>query len=87
MNICLDDITPEGKRHHNNGKTYVSAWINRNKQPDKYGNTHSITLDMPQTQQDGAFVPNRTRSREDDMRADRARMQEPQAEAEGDMVF
>jgi len=42
--ICLDDIPAQHIQTAKNNKRYVKIKINKRKDPDKYGNTHFITI-------------------------------------------
>lgn len=44
LSICLDDMPQEHIKLGKNNKRYISLYVNKNKQIDKFGNTHSITV-------------------------------------------
>jgi len=44
VSICLDDMPQEHIKLGKNNKRYISLYVNKNKQVDKFGNTHSITV-------------------------------------------
>ena len=52
--ICLNDIPKEFWNKGNNGKTYLPIKINRKREVDQYGKTHSVEVDTwKPTQQQG----------------------------------
>lgn len=42
ISICLSDIPAEARHKANNGKVYANFCIDERKEPDQYGNTHSV---------------------------------------------
>lgn len=48
LNICLSDL-PKDKitTSEKNGKKYINLILWENKEPDKFGNTHNITVSKP----------------------------------------
>ena len=45
LNLCISDIPAEFKDEARNGKLYTRLNISRMKNPDNYGNTHTVTVD------------------------------------------
>jgi len=43
--ICLDDIPQEHWQKGKNGKTYLPIKINKKREPDQWGKTHSVEVD------------------------------------------
>jgi len=51
--ICASDIPKDAITiSEKNGKKYFSIVIDERKQPDNYGNTHSVTLNQTKEQRD-----------------------------------
>jgi hypothetical protein len=47
LDICLSDIPKEKRRvSEKNKKTYCSIVVDTRKQPDQYGNTHTVYMGM-----------------------------------------
>jgi len=44
INICLDDIPGSYIQKAKNGKRYLRLNVSPNREPDKYGNTHNLTV-------------------------------------------
>jgi len=53
--ICLDDIPNEFITTGKNGKRYFNYTINRKRETDQFGKTHSVEIDQwkPQPKQEG----------------------------------
>lgn len=54
FSICIDDLPPEHITTAQNGKKYINLEIKEMKQPDKWGKTHTVTVDTwkPEPKQD-----------------------------------
>jgi hypothetical protein len=52
FSICVDDLPMEHMTKAANGKRYINLEIKEMKQPDKWGKTHTVTVDTwkPETQ-------------------------------------
>lgn len=44
ISICLEDIPASAKVPHKNGKTYINLTVDKKKEPDQYGKTHSVSM-------------------------------------------
>lgn len=44
LSICLSDIPKEKIKKGNNGKSYANITVARRREPDQYGNTHSVFM-------------------------------------------
>lgn len=72
MSLCLSDIPKEHITTANNGKKYINLELNEKRQPDTYGNTHSIKVDTWKPSQAQTPAP---------------RQQAPQPAADNDLPF
>jgi len=46
INICVDDIPKEYiTKSNTNGKRYVKLNVDEKREPDPYGNTHTVSVD------------------------------------------
>lgn len=72
MSLCLSDIPKEHITTSNNGKKYINLELNEKRQPDTYGNTHSIKVDTWKPGQAQTPAP---------------RQQAPQPAADNDLPF
>jgi len=53
ISICLSDIPSEArKKSEKNGKVYANLIIDERKQPDSYGNTHSVSVSQTKEQRE-----------------------------------
>lgn len=44
ISICLSDIPEDKRQKARNGKWYANFTIDERKEPDQYGNTHSVSI-------------------------------------------
>lgn len=42
--VCLEDLIPHGQKSPKNGKTYVNIDISEMRAPNKWGKTHTISI-------------------------------------------
>jgi len=59
ISVCLSDLPREHITTANNGKKYISLDVDAKREPDQYGNTHSIKVDT--------WKPGQQKSQNDDM--------------------
>ncbi len=53
ISVCVSDIPKEDiKLSEKNGKKYVSFVVDERKQPDNYGNTHSVAMNQTKEQRE-----------------------------------
>ena len=53
VSICLSDIPAEArKKSDKNGKIYATFVIDQRKEPDQFGNTHSVSLSQTKEQRE-----------------------------------
>ena len=45
LSICLDDLPKEHITTGKNGKRYIKLNVNEKREPDEWGNTHSVEVD------------------------------------------
>jgi hypothetical protein len=50
--ICLSDIPAENRTQGKNGKWYTKVVVDERKQPDQYGNTHSVYMNQTKEQRE-----------------------------------
>ena len=50
LNICLSDIPKDKITKANNGKSYVSIIVDERREPDKFGNTHTMYISQTKEQ-------------------------------------
>lgn len=50
ISICLSDIPAEARHKADNGKMYANFCIDRKKEEDKFGNTHSVWIQQSKEQ-------------------------------------
>ena len=62
LNICVSDIPKEHIQDGGNGKKYVRLNVSAKREADKYGNTHSISVDTwkPQKKTENTVQTNQT---------------------------
>jgi len=62
ISVCLTDIPKENITKANNGKSYVSLVVDKKKETDAYGNTHTVyisqTKEERQRKEKKTFVGN-----------------------------
>lgn len=46
ISICLSDIPKESRTTANNGKIYASFVVDKRREPDQFGNTHTIYINQ-----------------------------------------
>ena len=56
FSICLSDLPKEKITTSKNGKKYISLVMWENKEADKFGNTHSITISKSKEEKDNPTV-------------------------------
>ena len=52
LNICLSDLPKAKITEGKDGKKYVNLVLWENREPDKFGNTHSITVSKSKEEKD-----------------------------------
>lgn len=72
ISLCLSDIPKEHITTANNGKKYINLELNEKRQPDTYGNTHSVSVNTWKPGQEQTPAP---------------RQQAPQPAADNDLQF
>ena len=45
ISVCLSDLPKEHITERSSGKKYIRLKLNRKREPDQYGNTHSLEVD------------------------------------------
>ena len=46
ISICLSDIPKELMRKADNGKSYINLVVDKRREPDKFGNTHTVYINQ-----------------------------------------
>lgn len=46
ISICLSDIPKEARTTAKNGKVYASLVVDKRREPDKFGNTHTVYINQ-----------------------------------------
>ena len=59
ISVCLSDLPKEHITEGSNGKKYMRLKLNRKREPDQYGNTHSLEVDTwkPEKKQEPNNMP------------------------------
>ena len=59
ISVCLSDLPKEFITEGSNGKKYMRLKLNRKREPDQYGNTHSLEVDTwkPEKKQEPNNMP------------------------------
>jgi superfamily II DNA or RNA helicase len=57
ISLCLNDLPKEHITTANNGKKYISLNVDAKREPDQYGNTHSVSVDTWKPGQQNAPEP------------------------------
>lgn len=52
ISICLSDIPDYARKQANNGKWYCNLTIADRKEPDQYGNTHTVYVNKTKEQRE-----------------------------------
>ncbi|MEF9923009.1 MAG: hypothetical protein RR854_00345 [Muribaculaceae bacterium] len=50
ISICLSDIPQESRHKADNGKIYANFCIDKRREPDKFGNTHTVWMQQTKEQ-------------------------------------
>ena len=59
ISVCLSDLPKEHITERSSGKKYIRLKLNRKREPDQYGNTHSLEVDTwkPEKQEPKQDMP------------------------------
>ena len=67
ISLCLNDLPKEHITTANNGKKYISLNVDAKREPDQYGNTHTVTVDTWKPGQQNAPAPAPAPAQGDDL--------------------